>query len=82
MAKSGFDTSLGRIRSRQLARVEVSERRWLLRTGDLIVIGLCIMGALLVWSLSAGRTISLELLQDQSTWLILIPLGWVLWLCF
>lgn len=80
MAKSGFDTSLGRIRSRQLARVEVSERRWLLRTGDLIVIGLCIMGALLVWSLSAGRTISLELLQDQSTWLILIPLGWVLWL--
>lgn len=80
MAKSGLDTTLGRVRTRQLARVELSERRWLLRTGDLIVIGLCILGAFLLWSYSAGRVISLDLLQDQASWLTLIPLGWVLWL--
>lgn len=60
--------------------LEVSERRLLLRVIDaLLVIG-GILGALLIWLWLGGFALSYAVLEDQSSWMILIALGWLLWL--
>ncbi|HWQ15174.1 MAG TPA: sugar transferase [Roseiflexaceae bacterium] len=61
-------------------RPEISERRLLLRTGDLSLVAASIAGALLLWSLLAGRRIDWPLLRDQAPWMLLLLGGWFLWL--
>ncbi|MEN9934221.1 MAG: hypothetical protein RLZZ387_800 [Chloroflexota bacterium] len=61
-------------------RPEISERRLLLRVGDLGLVASSILAALLVWAQLSGRALDLILLRDQAPWVLLILGGWFLWL--
>lgn len=56
------------------------ERRWLLRVGDVLVIALCILGSLWVWSIMSSRELNTDLLEDQVVWIALMSGGWLVWL--
>lgn len=61
-------------------RLEISERRLLLRAGDLALTAVAVLGALWLWARLAARPLDLVLLQEQLGWVALIGLGWPLWL--
>jgi len=61
-------------------RPEISERRLLLRVGDLSLVGASIAAALYVWALLARRTLDWPLLRDQLPWVLLLLGGWFVWL--
>jgi exopolysaccharide biosynthesis polyprenyl glycosylphosphotransferase len=61
-------------------RLEISERRLLLRSVDLLLIGISIVGSLLVWSFWGQRPLTFDVLRDQVLWMVLLFLGWPLWL--
>jgi exopolysaccharide biosynthesis polyprenyl glycosylphosphotransferase len=61
-------------------RPEISERRLLLRTGDLLLVLGSIAGALLLWAIVAERRLDWPLLRDQMPWIVLIVGGWFVWL--
>jgi exopolysaccharide biosynthesis polyprenyl glycosylphosphotransferase len=61
-------------------RPAISERRLLLRAGDLLLVVASITLALAGWSFATGRTLGWPLLRDQGPWVVLILGGWFLWL--
>ncbi|HMP39321.1 MAG TPA: sugar transferase [Roseiflexaceae bacterium] len=61
-------------------RLEISERRLLLRSVDTAIAAFCAFGALLFWALLAGRPFDLALVQEQIAWVLLILIGWPIWL--
>ena len=61
-------------------RLEISERRLLLRVGDLALTILAVFGALWFWARLADRALDVALIQSQFSWLALIGIGWPLWL--
>jgi exopolysaccharide biosynthesis polyprenyl glycosylphosphotransferase len=66
---------LGRTR-----RLELSERRWLLRTGDLSAIGAGILFGLQIWGGRADLLVNLNLIQSQVLWIVMIGMAWLVWL--
>ncbi len=62
--------------------MQVSERKWLLRAGDFLFIILGVLGSVWAWSALASRRFDPELLRDQIIWVVMICVGWVLWLMF
>jgi exopolysaccharide biosynthesis polyprenyl glycosylphosphotransferase len=60
--------------------LEFSERKFLLRSGDVVLILLGALGALLLWSFVAQRPFDFVLVQSQLPWMIAISLGWMTWL--
>lgn len=61
-------------------RLEFSERKFVLRIGDLLLIAAGILGALALWTRIAALPLDTMLLRDQIIWIALIALGWVAWL--
>lgn len=61
-------------------RLEISERRLLLRVGDLALTVIAVFGALWIWARLANRSLDMELVREQIGWVALIGLGWPLWL--
>jgi hypothetical protein len=61
-------------------RLEISERRLLLRVGDLALTMLAVCGALWFWASLADRALDIALIQSQLSWVALIGIGWPLWL--
>jgi exopolysaccharide biosynthesis polyprenyl glycosylphosphotransferase len=61
-------------------RLEISERKLLLRFGDTLLIVASLLGALLGWASLARRAFDLQLLQSQLYWVLPILVGWLLWL--
>jgi exopolysaccharide biosynthesis polyprenyl glycosylphosphotransferase len=61
-------------------RLEISERRLLLRVGDLALTMIAVFGALWVWARLANRVLDVGLIWDQIGWVALIGIGWPLWL--
>lgn len=61
-------------------RLEFSERKFLLRVGDLLLIAAGILGALALWTRIASLSLDTILLRDQIIWIALIGIGWVIWL--
>ncbi len=61
-------------------RLEISERRLLLRIGDLALTAVAVLGALWVWARLANRSLDMGLVQEQIGWVALIGIGWPLWL--
>lgn len=61
-------------------RLEISERRLLLRLGDLALTIAAVFSALWLWARLAQLPLDLGLLQEQWTWVALIGLGWPVWL--
>lgn len=63
-------------------RLEFSERKWLLRTVDVVIILLGTIGAVWIWSLISRRPFDTALLLGQTTWMAMITVAWLLWLVF
>ncbi len=61
-------------------RLEISERRLLLRIGDLALTAIAVFGALWVWARLANRSLDIGLIQEQVGWVALIGIGWPFWL--
>ncbi len=61
-------------------RLEISERRLLLRAGDLALTAIAVLGALWAWARLANRALNIGLIQEQIVWVALIGIGWPLWL--
>jgi exopolysaccharide biosynthesis polyprenyl glycosylphosphotransferase len=61
-------------------RPEISERRLLLRLGDMALVAASLWAALLVWAELAARPLDLVLLGEQAAWVALVGGGWFLWL--
>lgn len=61
-------------------RLEISERRLLLRVGDLVLTALAVVGALWFWARLADRALDVGLVRSQFSWVALIGIGWPLWL--
>jgi exopolysaccharide biosynthesis polyprenyl glycosylphosphotransferase len=62
------------------SRLAISERRLLLISGDMLLIGSSIIGALLLWSIWAERPFSWSLWREQTLWALFVFSGWMLWL--
>lgn len=62
------------------SRLAISERRLLLVTGDMLLIGTSIIGSLLVWSIWAERAVNWSLWREQTLWALFMFGGWLLWL--
>lgn len=58
-------------------RLEFSERKLLLRLGDLILIGFGLVAAVALWSRFAQRPFDGSLLREQLPWVVAIGIGWV-----
>jgi exopolysaccharide biosynthesis polyprenyl glycosylphosphotransferase len=63
-------------------RLDFSERRLLLRVGDLFLITASIAGSLWLWFTISGNRFSWDLLQAQLPWAALVFFGWPVWLFF
>ncbi len=61
-------------------RLEFSERKFLLRLGDLSLIAIGIFVALYLWSYLASYTFDLSLIRLQASWIALIAGAWFAWL--
>lgn len=61
-------------------RLEISERRLLLRIGDLVLATVGSLSALAAWSIVADRPLNLALIESQLPWMLAIGLGWLAWL--
>ncbi len=61
-------------------RLAIPERRLLLITGDLLLIGASVFGALLVWTQWTDRLLDWSLWGEQGFWAAFISTGWLLWL--
>lgn len=61
-------------------RLEISERRLLLRIGDLALTAIAVFGALWVWARLADRSLDMGLVREQIGWVALIGIGWTLWM--
>ncbi len=61
-------------------RLEISERRLLLRVGDITLVLVSLLFALQLWARLADRPFGLALVLDQLSWVALIGLGWPIWL--
>jgi exopolysaccharide biosynthesis polyprenyl glycosylphosphotransferase len=61
-------------------RLEISERRLLLRSIDALIAAVCAAGALAIWALLAARPFDLALVQEQFAWILLIVIGWPAWM--
>ena len=61
-------------------RLEFSERKFLLRIGDLFLIAAGIICALALWTRIAMLPLDSMLLRDQFLWIGLITFGWIFWL--
>ncbi|MFQ3634172.1 sugar transferase [Roseiflexus sp.] len=61
-------------------RLEISERRLLLRLGDLVLTAVAVLGSLWIWARLAGRSLDIALIREQIAWVALIGMGWPLWL--
>ncbi|HEU5090093.1 MAG TPA: sugar transferase, partial [Roseiflexaceae bacterium] len=61
-------------------RLEISERKLLLRSGDTLLIVASLLGALLGWSMLARRAFDVALLETQLYWIVPILVGWLVWL--
>jgi exopolysaccharide biosynthesis polyprenyl glycosylphosphotransferase len=61
-------------------RLEVSERKLILRAGDLLLITAGILGALAFWTPIAMLPLDAMLVRDQLLWIALISIGWIGWL--
>jgi exopolysaccharide biosynthesis polyprenyl glycosylphosphotransferase len=59
-------------------RLEFSERKLLLRLGDLLLIVVGMLGALALWSQFAQRPLDGALLREQLSWAAAIGVGWLL----
>ncbi len=60
--------------------LEFSERKLLLRTGDFSLTTAGIIGSLWYWADRSDRTFSLELLIEQSPWILAMTVGWLVWM--
>jgi exopolysaccharide biosynthesis polyprenyl glycosylphosphotransferase len=60
--------------------LEFSERKLLLRTGDFILTTSAIIGSLWYWANQSDRDFSLQLLIDQSPWMLAMTVGWLVWM--
>mgnify|MGYP000039621380 CR=1 FL=1 len=63
-------------------RFSFSERRLLLRLGDLLLVTASIGGTLWFWFRLNGHPPTLEIVQSQAIWIALVFLGWPIWLFF
>lgn len=61
-------------------RLEISERKLLLRLGDISLVGVGSLAALVLWSSVAQRPLNEALLRDQLPWMLAIGLGWLVWM--
>ena len=61
-------------------RLEFSERKFLLRLGDLFLIAIGILSALYLWSYLASYEFGLTLIRLQLSWIVLIASAWFAWL--
>lgn len=61
-------------------RLAFSERRLLLRVGDMLLIALSITASLSLWLRLGNRSLDWTIMQGQSPWMLLIFFGWALWL--
>jgi exopolysaccharide biosynthesis polyprenyl glycosylphosphotransferase len=61
-------------------RLEISERRLLLRVGDLGLTMIAVCAALWVWARLANRSLDIGLIRDQIGWVALIGIGWPIWM--
>lgn len=61
-------------------RLAFSERRLLLRVGDLVLVLASIIGSLLVWLRLGARALDWSIVRGQSLWMLLIFFGWSVWL--
>ncbi len=60
--------------------LEFSERKLLLRTGDFILATSGIFASLWYWANESDRTFSLDLLIEQSPWMVAMTAGWLVWM--
>jgi len=64
---------------RRRAQLRISERRLLLRLGDVLATVIAVLIALLVWTLvDRRRPFNLEFVLEQSYWLLVLPGLWLL----
>jgi exopolysaccharide biosynthesis polyprenyl glycosylphosphotransferase len=63
-------------------RLAFSERRLLLRIGDLLLISGSILLSLWVWGLLGGQGLQWQVVQAQLPWAALLFFGWPIWLFF
>lgn len=61
-------------------RLEFSERKLLLRVGDLFLIGFSVLFALFLWASWAGYPFGYSLIREQASWILLISGVWFAWL--
>ncbi len=61
-------------------RLRLSERKLLLRFGDMSIIGIGIIGAIWMWTVLASRPFTLDWLRDQLLWIVAMGTGWLIWL--
>jgi exopolysaccharide biosynthesis polyprenyl glycosylphosphotransferase len=60
--------------------LEFSERKLLLRTGDFVLTISGIIGSLWYWAHESDRTFSIQLLIEQSPWILAMTVGWLVWM--
>lgn len=70
------------IRLALATRLDFSERRLLLRLGDLFLISASIVLALWLWTVITREAFSSSLFQSQLLWVGLVFFGWPVWLFF
>lgn len=68
--------------ARSLPRLAFSERRLLLRVGDLVLISASIVLSFWLWFGLSGNTFTWELVRTQMLWVGLVFFGWPVWLFF
>lgn len=57
-------------------RLEISERKLLLRLGDGMLIAGGVLGAIALWSRIAERSLDTALIREQFAWIVFISIGW------
>jgi exopolysaccharide biosynthesis polyprenyl glycosylphosphotransferase len=61
-------------------RLDISERRLLLISADMLLIVASLAGSLLLWDRVGGRSFDMALLRAQASWLIPLAVAWAIWL--
>ncbi|MFQ3648637.1 MAG: hypothetical protein SNJ80_17040, partial [Anaerolinea sp.] len=64
--------------SRRRLQLQISERRLLLMTGDLIACVLAVFIALYIWTVVAREPFDWEFLVPQLAWVVVLPSLWLL----
>ena len=71
-----FEPKPGR---RNRPQLKVSERRWVLRLGDIAATEIAVLLSLLIWSIVDGRRpYTLAFILEQGYWLVLLPGLWLI----